>query len=117
MIVGACKRIASYRLLCTMPGIDQVEKMRKLMKKVDEVGVAPHVGAAYYLRYTDQKPFQVDHNRDDFKPAMICVGTYMNISNSQSYKNCLVRLRQFFCLFYCVSVKCLLLFLFLCLCG
>jgi len=57
--VEACRRIASAGLLCVMPGVVQVRGIRALVAKVKKKGVAAHVGAAYYLRGTDIKPFTV----------------------------------------------------------
>jgi len=41
----ACKRIATSRLLCTMPGIEVIKAMKSTMKKVEAKSVATHVGA------------------------------------------------------------------------
>lgn len=77
--VEACRRIASSGLLCAMPGVGQVQGMRKLLATVEKKGAAAHVGASYYLQGTGTKPFTVDQNRDEFKTAILCAGAYMKI--------------------------------------
>jgi len=77
--VEACSRVASSGLLCAMPGIGAIKKMKSVLRKVEAAGVAAHVGASYYLRHTDGVPYTADQNRDEFRTTMVCAGTYMKI--------------------------------------
>ena len=54
--IEACRKVASSGLLCAMPGISQI-KMKAVLRKVEKIGVAAHVGASYYLRHTKKKPY------------------------------------------------------------
>ena len=77
--IEACERIASNGLLCAMPGVGSVAKMKIVLRKVERKGVAAHVGATYYLSHTKVKPYNADQNRDEFHNAQMCAGAYMKI--------------------------------------
>ena len=55
--VEAFKRIASNGLLCAMPGVSSVYKMKQVLKKVEQKGVAAHVGATYVTGFAKRYLF------------------------------------------------------------
>ena len=62
-----------------MPGTSEVKCLKKALRKVETKGMAAHVGVAYYLRHTNNKPYVVDQNKDEFKTTITCSGTFMKI--------------------------------------
>ena len=51
---------------------------RKYELALEAQGAAAQVKAAYYLSYTDEKPFIVDQYRDEFCTVLICARTYLH---------------------------------------